>query len=206
VVSIRIVSVDFQKEFTSPIGKYFEPRPSVGFVKEELVPFLRKTRTSIAEIISDYRQPRPGDPGDGCCPDTEGYKSEIAQDVKLSPVWIKCMNSPIWTRKNIGISNRKPGLPYQDPKSFIKWLHTTVGDPNEVGAVVLVGLTLDCCILSTAQELKWQAYDVRILKEGTDAYSGSQREKDEMFKLPSLSNWAKPIAWAELRRELVRKA
>jgi nicotinamidase-related amidase len=201
---ITIISIDFQKDFSAPGGKCYRPRPSVKFIKGTLVPFLRKNNISIAEIISDYRQPRPGDRGDCNWPGTAGYESEIPDDVKLSPVWIKCMNSPIWTRKNIGNPNRKPGLPYQDPRAFARWLHAAIGKPSRAEMVVLVGLTLDCCILSTAQELSWHGYDVKILAEGTDTYSGNQGEKEGMLGRPPLSNWAEAISWEELRRELER--
>jgi len=200
--NVKILSIDFQKEFSSPEGKCYKPRPSVKFIKTQLVPFLRKANVKIAEIISDYRQPRSGDRGDCNHPGTEMYKSEIPDDIKLSPVWIKCMNSPIWIRKNIGNPNKKPGLPYQDPRAFASWLHKTVGKPDKVDMVVLIGLTLDCCILSAAQELNWQAYYVRILVEGNDTYSGSQKEKKIILNGPPLSNWAEPIYWKELRERL----
>ena len=156
----------------------------------------------MAEIISDYRQPRPGDRDDCNHPGTEAYKSEIPDDVKLRPVWVKCMNSPIWTRENIGVANQTPGLPYQDPEAFLKWVHETIGDPEDVDLIVLVGLTLDCCVFCTAQELNFHAYKVAILKEACDTYSNDPMEKEFILSRGPLMNWAKAISWDELKRML----
>ena len=198
---IKIISIDFQKDFTAKGGVCFKPRQSVSFIKNILVPFLRKNKIQIAEIISDYRQPRPGDRGDCCHPNEWGYESEIPKDVKLKNTWIKCMNSPIWTRKNIGVHDKKPGLPYQNPKAFKKWLSSVIGSPKGV-KIILIGQTIDCCILSTAQELNWQAYDVSILREAVDTYSGNQKEKEMILNNPPLTNWAKLISWSNLKKAL----
>ena len=147
----NFICVDFQKEFTTAEGKWTNKGKSIDFIKNTLVPFLRERKIKINEIISDYRQPRPGDSGDGCYPGTEGYESEIPDDIKNTDVWIKCMNSPIWVRENVGIANTKSGLPYQDPNSFTKWLKFNIGEPSEDNKVILVGLTVDCCVLCTAQ-------------------------------------------------------
>ena len=200
--AIKIIAIDLQKEFTAPWGKCYKPRPSVEFIKNEVVPFLRKNEIKVAEIVSDYRQPRPGDRGDCNHPGTEAYASEIPEDVKDDLIWVKCMNSPIWTRKNIGDPDKRPGIPYQDPKSFIRWLYQVVGKPKQVDTVVLIGLTLDCCVLSAAQELNWQAYAVKVLVEGTDTYSGSQKEKGIILNNPPLSNWAGTIPWNALKEEI----
>lgn len=197
----RIISVDLQKDFSAKGGKEFRLRPSVGFIRNTLIPFLRKRNIKIAEIVSDYRQPRPGDRGDCCHPGEDGYVSEIPDDIKLKNVWIKSMNSPIWARENIGVANKKTGLPYQDPEAFIKWLYSTVGKPEEV-EIILIGLTIDCCVFCTAQELKWQAYNVKILKEGVDTYSGDQKEKEMILNNIPLTNWATVISWSELKKKL----
>ena len=201
---VKIISVDFQKEFSSNGGKHYRPHKNVDFIKNILVPFLRKDNIKIAEIISDYRQPRPGDLDDSTRPGEEGYISEIPKEVKLKNIWIKCMNSPIWTRKNIGNPNKKPGLPYQDSKAFTKWLNSTIGKPNEADQVILIGLTIDCCVLCTAQELTWRGYNVKILKEGVDVYSGNPKEKELILNNPPLLNWANVISWDELKK-LVNK-
>jgi len=196
---IKIISVDLQKEFSANCGKHYKHRPCVDFIKNVLVPFLRKNNITIAEIISDYRHPRPDGFDDCARPGEEGYISEIPDDVKLKNVWVKCMNSPIWTRKNIGNPNKKPGIPYQDTKAFTKWLSSTIGKPEGVNEVVLIGLTLDCCVFSTAQELCWRGYKVKILKEAVDTYSGNTQEKEMILNNPPLLNWAKVISWNELK-------
>jgi len=196
---IKIISVDFQKEFSAECGKHYRKHTNVEFIKNILIPFLRKNNIKIAEIISDYRQPRPGDLDGSTHPGEEGYISEIPNDIKLKNIWIKCMNSPIWTRKNIGNQKKEPGIPYQDTKSFTKWLNSTIGKPNEVDQVVLIGLTIDCCVFCTGQELKWRGYNVLILKEAVDVYSGDPKEKELIFNNPPLLNWMKVISWNKLK-------
>lgn len=196
---IKFISVDFQNDFTARRGLCFEKRLSVNFVKETLVPWFRKNEIKTHEIISDYRQPRPGDSGDFCKPGEWGYESEIPSDVKESDIWIKCMNSPIWVRENIGNENKSPGLPYQDPKAFTSWLKKNIGTSKNVDEVIIFGLTVDCCVLSTAQELAWRGYKVRILAEAVDTYSGDEDEKSHLLLNPPLTNWAESISWKKLK-------
>lgn len=200
--NIKIISIDFQKEFSNPIGKHYKKRPCVNFIKKTLVPFLKENKIKITEIISDYRQPRPGDLDDCCYPGTQQYESEIPNEIKIKPIWIKCMNSPIWIRKNIGEANKKPGLPYQGPKEFTDWLNKVVGKPEEIDLVILIGLTLDCCVFSTAQELTWRGYKIKILKEGVDTYTGSLKEKEIILNHYPLINWAESISFEELKKLL----
>lgn len=200
--NIRIICIDLQKEFSAIGGKHYHPHSNVDFIKNILAPYLKKKKIKIAEIISDYRQPRPGDLDDSTQPGTRGYESELPEDVKLNNIWIKCMNSPIWTRKNIGNPDKEPGLPYQDPESFTKWLDLTVGEPQKTDIVVLIGLTVDCCVFCTAQELCFRGYNVRILEEGVDVYSGNSEEKKMVLHNYPLHNWAEAISWEELKKKL----
>lgn len=198
---IKIISVDFQKEFIEKGGKHYHGyHPNVDFLKNTLVPFLRKKKIKIAEIISDYRQPRPGDLDDSTRPGEKGYESEVPEDVKIKPIWIKCMNSPIWTRDNIGKADKEPGLPYQNPEEFTKWLNSTIGEPKDIDEVILIGLTLDCCVFCTAQELCFRAYNVKILDEGVDVYSGKKEDKEKILNNYPLVNWAESISWQELQK------
>ena len=200
--NIKFISIDFQNDFSSEKGSAYKPRPSVNFVKKTLVSFFRKHNIKIAEIISDYRQPRPGDTGDCCRPGEWGFESEIPSDVKNQNIWIKSMNSPIWTRDNCGLADKKPGIPFQDTDGFGKWLKKTVGNPEEVDEVILIGLTIDCCVFSTAQELCWRGYSVSVLEEAVDTYSGNQKEKKQILNNPPLTNWAKTISWRTLQGKL----
>lgn len=201
-MKIKIICIDLQKDFSQKRGKHFRPHLNVDFIKNEVIPFLRENKIKVAEIISDYRLPRPGDPDDSCNPGKTGYESELPDDVKDNNIWIKCMNSPIWTRENIGEINKKPGVPYQNPELFTQWLNEIVGKPEEVDMVILMGLTADCCVFCTAQELCFRAYKVKILSEGVDVYSGDQKEKEQILNNYPLSNWAEPISWEELKKIL----
>jgi nicotinamidase-related amidase len=201
IMNIKIISVDFQNDFTSEGGISYRPnRPSVDFVKNILCPFLKHHGLKIAEIVSDYRPPRPGDRGNLCHPGQWGYESEIPSDCKEKNIWIKCMNSPVWTRQNIGEANKEPGLPYQDVKAFNTWLEEAVGKPDQVDMVVLIGLTADCCVLCTSQELNFRAYNVRTLVEATDMSRGNESDKIQMLNSRPANNWMKPISWHEFKK------
>ena len=195
--NIELISVDMQYDFTKKGGASFEHRPSVQFITAELIPILREQHMKIHEIIADYRQPRPGDPRHQCIPGEWGYRSEIPDDVKHPDVWVKCLNSPSWTRDNAGDPDSDPGPPRPDPEGFSKWLEKGVGRPGE-NDIVLFGLTLDCCVFCTAQELAFRGYRVCILSEGTDTRSGDQNEKKYLLNNPPLIYWASPINLAEM--------
>ncbi len=197
--SVKIVTVDFQKDFSAENGLCYVPRPCTEFIKNVLIPYVRKNDIKIKEIISDYRLPRPGDEFECCVPGTDGYISEIPDDVKDPNVWVKSMNSPIWIRENRGLPGKPAGIPYPDPVAFSDWTKVALGAPEDNDAIVLIGLTLDCCILCTAQELRFRGYHVRFLVEGVDTYEGSQEEKQEILKVP-LSNWGEPISWIQFMK------
>lgn len=197
-----MISVDFQKDFSDKRGKHYKFRRNVDFIKKTLIPFLKENQIKVAEIISDYRLPRPADPDDSCRAGEWGYESEIPEDIKLKPVWIKCMNSPIWVRENIGYPDKKPGLPYQNPQAFTSWLDDVVGKPEDLDAVILIGLTSDCCVFCTAQELSWRGYKVKILAEGVGTYSGDEKEKEMILTNPPFTNWAERTSWEELQEVL----
>ena len=199
---LQLISVDLQRDFSTGGGsKPYSPHPCVGFVKDTLVPFCEERGIKIAEIISDYRQPRPGGNDDCCHPGTPGYESEVPDTVKLLPVWVKSMPAPIWTRDGIGDAKSQPGVPYQDPTAFGEWLSSVIGEPNNT-SIVLVGLTLNCCVMCVAQELSSRGYKVQILEEGVDTLSGAPTEKQQLLDGPILYNWASGINWKELQATL----
>ena len=194
-----LLAVDLQKDFTDEGGKHFTPKASIVFLETVLFPFLKEGNIKINEIISDYRQLRPGDRDHSCIPGTWGYESIVPSEF-VKARWIKCMNSPIWTRENIGDPNKTPGLPYQDPVKFGNWLKENIGEAGEIRPVVF-GLTIDCCVLSTLQELSWRGYYPFVLKEGVDHYSGKTEDKEAVLKTP-VSNWAQVIRWEDLKLAL----
>lgn len=193
------IAVDIQNDFASKGGRYYTYKPSIKFLRGTLFPYLRAKRIKINEIISDYRQPRPGHKSDSCRPGEWGHESLIPKNLRES-LWIKCMNSPVWVRKNIGKPNLKPGLPYSDPKKFARWLDANVGDPKKV-TPVLIGLTIDCCVLSVAQELSWRGYYPLVLKEAVDHVSGKIEDRDKILEMP-VPNWAKVVSWKTFKKKL----
>lgn len=194
-----LIAVDLQNDFSTKGGKFYTPKPSISFLQEKLFPFIKQENIKINEIVSDYRQPRPGDRGDCCHPGGWGYESIVPKELVKS-TWVKCMNSPVWVRENIGKSDKKPGLPYPDSDSFGKWLKENVGS-FELVIPVVFGLTIDCCVLSTLQELSWRGYYPLVIKEGVDHSSGKIEDKDRVLESP-IPNWADVIVWNELKNEL----
>ena len=95
---VVVMRVDLQSDFTQAWGKEFKPRPCVNFIRKTVFDFLGKKDIEVAEVVSDYRQPRPGGCGDCCHPGTPGFKSELPYTHLryVEPSWVKCMNSPIW--------------------------------------------------------------------------------------------------------------
>lgn len=197
----KILSIDLQKDFTDERGKYFKKHTNVLFIKEVLVPFCRENNLTISEIISDYRHMPPGENGNSCVPGTFGYESEIPEDIKLRPDWVKCNNAPLWTQDNIGVPDTEPGVSFEDPHGFEGWLFKGIGKPEEVN-VVLIGLTLDCCVLCAAQELSMRGYKVSILEEGVDPHSANQEEKTQILNSHLLENWASVVKWETLKQLL----
>ena len=193
------IAVDLQNDFTTEGGNHYKKRPCMDFLNSTLFPFLKENKIKMSEIISDYRQPRPGDLDESCVPNTWGYESVVPKELVRSQ-WIKCMNSPIWVRENIGDADKKAGLPYQDPKAFGKWLEESVGKPGEV-TPVLFGLTIDCCVLSTLQELNWRGYYPLVIREGVDHYLATEEAKEAVLASP-VSNWAEAIRWDDLKNKI----
>jgi nicotinamidase-related amidase len=200
-VLMKIISVDFQNDFAVEGGRWYLPRPAVNFLLSDLIPELRSTGHKIAEIVSDYRLPRPSETEAYCVPGQKGYQSQIPEDIRHPKRWIKAMNSPVWTRENAGVPDKPAGPPYVAAEAFSDWLSDTIG-PAETGIeVTLIGLTLDCCVLSTAQELYYRGYRTFFLEEAVDTYNGTKEEKDFLFKTP-LSMWGRPINWNNLLEKL----
>ncbi|MBN1538859.1 MAG: isochorismatase family protein [Candidatus Thermoplasmatota archaeon] len=199
---VRLICIDMQNDFTSEGGKFYLPRPSVDFARNVLFPFLEDRGIVVAEIASDYRQPRPGDDRDCCRPGEWGYESIVPSVIRNGRQWVKSMNSPVWTRNGIGDPSAQPGEPFPDPNGFGEWLTDHVGGRNDVLKVVLFGLTADCCVLSTVQELKWRGYDVNVLSEATDMRSGDPEEKELFLNTSPFIFWGSAIRWVDLQHLL----
>ena len=193
------IAVDIQNEFATKGGKFYTPKPSILFLQKNIFPYFRDHNIKINEIISDYRPPRPGDKGAGCCPGKWGYKSLVPDGLRKS-LWVKCMNSPIWIRKNIGKKDAKPGLPYPDSKVFGKWVLKNIGKPDEVTPVIF-GLTIDCCVLSTIQEFRWRGYSPIVIKEGVDHSNGKLKDRNIVLEKTAISWWAEAINWKDFVKE-----
>jgi hypothetical protein len=190
-----LIAVDLQNDFASEGGRLYSPLPCLGFLRETLLPHLESTAVEVCQIVSDYRQPRPGYTK-GCCePGDRGFESVLPDRLTRSRL-IKSMNSPVWTRDNIGEPHKEPGQPYPDPGRFTAWLQRWVGSPSDVQPV-LFGLTADCCVLCVAQELFWRGYETSILREGVDCPSGSPADRDTVLGTIA-QNWAGTIEWQSL--------
>jgi hypothetical protein len=111
------------------------------------------------------------------------------------------MNSPIWIRKNIGIKNKNPGLPYPDSKKFGRWIDKNIDSPKKVRPIIF-GVTIDCCVLSTIQEFRWRGYKPIVIREGVGHSSGSERDKKAVLEKSAVSWWAETLNWKGIKKLL----
>jgi hypothetical protein len=196
-----LISVDLQNDFASEGGRLYSPKPCLAFLRYTLFPYLETAGLQMSEIVSDYRQPRPGYTK-GCCePGGWGHESIVPSRLTGSRL-TKSMNSPVWTREGIGEADEEPGLPYSDPERFTAWLESGLGRPRDVVPVVF-GLTVDCCVLCVAQELFWRGYETLILRQGVDCASGRPEDRDAVIET-TIQNWANVIEWHHLEFLLAR--
>ena len=200
VTPMHILSVDLQNDFAVEGGAHYQPRPCVPFLRDTFLPFVRERGYAVAEIVSDYRATAPATDRPVCVPGEWGYQSLIPSDVKRSPVWVKAAPSPAWVRSGAGRAEQPPGAPYHDPHAFSAWLAETIGPPTPDKPVVLVGLTLEICVLSTVQELHYRGYRARVLFEGVDAYSGDQGHKRALFDT-LFPFWGDGVSWQDVQTE-----
>jgi len=191
---VRIISVDFQRDFSAQGGRWFRPRPCVAFLHSTIIPYLQRTGEKVAEIISDYRLPRPLENEAYCVPGTWGFESEIPIELREQERWVKSMNSPAWSRAGAGKPVLSAGTPYPDPSGFDSWLKRVVGSSDVTPEVALIGLVLDCCVLATAAELYYRGYRVYYIIEGVDTAHGDPEEKAVLFGT-ALSMWGAPLGW-----------
>lgn len=194
----EFIVVDIQNDFATEGGKFYTYKPSITFVKDKIFPYLKEKNIKVNEIVSDYRQPRPGDYGEGCIPGEWGYESVMSKDLQKS-LWVKCMNSPIWIRKNGGNPKKKAGLPYADSKKFGKWVKKNIGDRGKVIPVIF-GLTIDCCVLSTVQEFRWRGFKPIVIREAVDTSSGIIEDRDIVLEKTALRWWGKTMNWEDFKK------
>ena len=163
-----------------------------------MFPYFRKHNIKTNEIVSDYRQPRPGDGGDCCRPGEWGYESIVPKDLCKSQ-WVKCMNSPIWIRENGGKKDIVPGAPYADSKAFGDWIEDNIGSPDEVTPVIF-GITIDCCVLCTIAEFRWRGYEPIVIREAVDHNTGNLKDRDIVLEKTAIRWWSKVMDWAEFEK------
>ncbi|HYY57392.1 MAG TPA: hypothetical protein VE842_08665, partial [Pyrinomonadaceae bacterium] len=73
-----------------------------------------------------------------------------------------------------------------------------VGLPAADSEIILIGLTIDCCVLSVLEELRYRGYQASVLNEGVDTYSGDAEEKDFLIR-KVVPYWGKAAGWEELK-------
>jgi hypothetical protein len=196
-MSVIFLSVDLQNDFATEGGVHYCPRPYVQFIRDTLIPFVRERGYTVAEIISDYRVTELGKGTSVCVPGMWGYESLIPTDIKHPSVWVKSEPSPTWIREGAGKADYLPGVPYHSPDGFNRWLIETIGPPSPEHEIVLIGLVLEVCVLSTLQELYYRGYRAKVLFEGVDTHSGNMEQKRMLFET-LFPFWGKPIYWDEL--------
>lgn len=195
--SVRLLSVDLQHEFALPGGRLFRPRSCVAFLTDVVFPAAKTRRWPLYEIVSDYRDPARTSDEWSCAPGSWAARSLVPQDLLAGRPWVKAAPSPGWTRP--GDVSDEPGQARPDPAAFTDWLMRTVGPPDPDRMIVVVGLMLEVCVLSTLQELHYRGYRPKILFEGVDTYSGDLGQKQALFDA-LFPFWGTPLLWKELVR------
>jgi len=100
-------------------------------------------------------------------------------------------------QKKSAFADTQPGPSRPDPDGFSAWLHATIGTSDSRSLVVVVGLMLEVCVLSTLQELSLRGYQPHVLLEGVDTVTGDQDQKQELFNA-LFPFWGTAINWDEL--------
>ena len=205
-MSVVIVAVDIQDEVTQPSGKMYNPaRESWKFLREIFFPYCLSLGILIRDLVSDYRLPRSGDEFHACDPSSKGFRSSIHPAILHPRKWVKSKNLCVWTRVDAGRIEEvdtDPYEPHADVVGFERWAHRVLGKPGE-NVVVLIGYTLECCVLATAMWLSHMGYSVKILEEGVDTNSGTPESKKAVFDFVLGENgWAEPIQWKDLQNLL----
>lgn len=197
-MAVIFLSVDLQNDFAAEGGAHYCRRSCVPFIREELVPFVRERKYRLAEIISDYRTSGQGDGPSVCAPGSWGYESIIPADIKHPSVWVKSAPSPAWIREGAGKADCPPGEPYHAPDEIGRWLSEAVGPPSAGHEIVLIGLVLEVCVISTLQELHYRGYRAGVLFEGVDTGSGLVEQKTVLFET-LFPFWGTPVYWDDLK-------
>jgi nicotinamidase-related amidase len=96
-----------------------------------------------------------------------------------------------------------PGQPYPAPEDFSAWLEGVIGTPATSQEIILIGLVLEVCALCTLQELKLRGYQVKVLFEGVDTYSGSVEQKQLLFGT-LFPFWGQGVSWAQMKEVITR--
>lgn len=195
--SVELLSVDLQHEFASPGGGLYRPRSCVPFLTEVVFPAAGAKQWRVHEIVSDYRDPAKPSTDWHCAPGRWAGESLVPRDLLVGQPWVKATPSPAWTRSGAGDELADPGSAEPDPHRFTEWLERTIGRPDPERTVVVIGLMLEVCVLSTLQELTFRGYHPSVLLEGVDTYSGDQAEKQDLANA-LFPFWGTAIRWQQL--------
>jgi len=195
---MKFVAIDLQNDFISKGGIWYQNYPCVDFIKNDLIPYFSKTNHELSQIISDYELPRMNGSCSYCIPNTWGYNSIVPKQIIKGETWIKATRSPNWVRNKNGLH------PIIRPDLFTKWLVDNIGDPNSKEPVILMGVSLDCCVLCVAQEMYFRGYNINFLYEGVDFSFQKSIIKDN-FIHEFVSVWGKVVYWQEIKEFILQK-
>lgn len=197
-MSVHLLCVDLQNEFASPGGRLHRPRPCIPFLMDVVFPTARLRGWSVHEIRADYRDPAKTQEEWTFAPGSWAGTSLIPSDLLSTQPWFKATTSPAWIRHGGGEQDTPPGQARPAPEAFTRWLRAAVGPPRQEAAIVVVGLMLEVCVLSTIQELTYRAYRPHVLLEGVDTFAGTSQQKEHLAD-GLFPFWATPLTWEKLR-------
>lgn len=194
-MKVKVILVNFQNEYLSKKGKWYRKSKITNFIIDRFIPFCERHNLSVYEIKSDYSSPNSTKQV-GCAPGTYGFKTLISDSKFASSPFIKSDNSPNFVREKNG------EMPVEKPIEFKHWLDVNIGDPSQIGYVLILGMGLEASITMIGHQMSKYGYKIKILKEGTESTNKNKKYTDFMLDKFPLVSWGKVVTFVNFVKDL----
>lgn len=194
-MKVKVILVNFQNEYLSKKGKWYRKSKITSFIIDRFIPFCERHNLSVYEIKSDYSSPNSTKQV-GCAPGTYGFKTLISDSKFASSSFIKSDNSPNFIREKNG------EMPVEKPIEFKHWLDVNIGDPSQIGYVLILGMELESSITMIGHQMSKYGYKIKILKEGTESTNKNKKYTDFMLDKFPLVSWGKIVTFIDFVKDL----
>ncbi len=198
-MKMKVILVNFQNEYLSKKGKWYRKSKMPKFITTRFIPFCERHKLPVYEIKSDFGSPNLTK-NIGCAPGTYGFKTLIPDSKFAAKPFIKSDNSPNFVRENNG------EMPVEKPLEFKHWLDVNIGDPSQIGYVLVLGMGLESSIALIGNEMAKYGYKIRILKEGTESTNKNKKYTDFMLDKFPLVSWGKIINFVTFVKDMNKYA